>query len=182
VLRRVRSTFDFKNIFGYSLQEYREDSWLSEFSYVTNYNSNYLLDITFTQSGMSAYPDEQTKHFLVNLRDGSTVKPADVFESSKLNQIVALIDRQLQLEIKRLDRENRDPEIRDSVREAYEQLKFELKDLDDFSVGPKGITFLYDAGFPHAIKALEPRGRYFFSYSALRSVIKRDGPLGQFVD
>ncbi|HEX9421954.1 MAG TPA: hypothetical protein VF899_01835 [Pyrinomonadaceae bacterium] len=32
VLRRVRSALAFKKIFDYSLKEYREDPWLSEFS------------------------------------------------------------------------------------------------------------------------------------------------------
>src|ERR1044072_5633957 len=65
VQRRVRSLFDFKNIFYYSLQEYREDSWLEEFDYVVNYNANSLLDITFNQSGSGAYPDDQSKHLLI---------------------------------------------------------------------------------------------------------------------
>ena len=88
----------------------------------------------------------------------------------------------LQREIKQLANENRGPDEKEAVDGAYDNLKFEVTDLDEFSVGPKGITFLYDAGFPHVIKALEPVGRYFFSYSKLRDYIKRDGPLGQFVD
>jgi hypothetical protein len=182
VLRRVRSALDFKNIFDYSLQEYREDAWLTEFSYAVNYNSNYLLDITFTQSGMAAYPDEQSRHFLINLKDAHIVKAHDAFESNKLDSLAALADRELQREIKRIANENRDPDGREAVDGAYDNLRFEVTNLDEFSVGPKGITFLYDAGFPHVIKALEPEGRYFFGYSILREYIKRDGPLGQFVD
>lgn len=181
VLRRVRAVFDFKNIFDYSLKEYREDTWLDEFSYKVNYNGNYLLDVTFSQSGSAAYPDDQTKHFLINLRDGSVVKAADVFESHKITQVVAVVDRQLQLEIKDRKEEEKDPADKEAVDDTYKDLKFQLKDLDDFSVGPKGITFLYDAGFPHVIRALEPAGRYFFRYSALKPFIKRDGPLGQFI-
>ena len=182
VLRRVRALFDFKNIFDYSLQEYREDAWLSEFGYVVNYNANYLLDITFTQSGVAAYPDEQSKHFLINLRDGSIVKAADVFLPDKMNQLVAYANRQLQREIDYLRKQNSDPGDAEAVNDAYEQLKFELKDLDDFSVDAKGVTFHYDAGFPHVIKALEPRGRYFLPHESLRLLIRRDGPLWQFVD
>ena len=181
VLGRVRKVFDFKNIFDYSLKEYREDTWLDEFSYKVNYNGHYLLDVTFSQSGSAAYPDDQTKHFLINLRDGSVVKPSDVFEAHKITQVVAVVDRQLQREIKDRKEEEKDPADKEAVDDTYKDLKFQLKDLDDFSVGPKGITFLYDAGFPHVIRALEPAGRYFFSYSALKSFIKRDGPLGQFV-
>lgn len=180
VLQRVRSLLAFKNIFDYSLQEYREDTWLDEFGYVVNYNKNYLLDITFTQSGSAAYPDDQSKHYLISLRDGSIVKPSDVFKSDKISQVVAVVDRQLQREIEKR-KEEEDPADKEAVDDTYKDLKFQLKDLDDFSVGSKGITFLYDAGFPHVIKALEPNGRYFFPYVALREVIKRDGPLGQFV-
>ena len=182
VLRRVRSAFDFKNIFDYSLKDYREDTWLEEFTYVVNYNRNYLLDITFTQSGAAAYPDEQSKHFLINLRDGHVVKARDAFESAKLDSLAAMVNRELQQEIKRLITENKEPDEKEAVDGAYDNLKFELKDLDEFSVGPKGITFLYDAGFPHVIQALQPEGRYFFSYSHLKPYIKRDGPLGQFVE
>ena len=109
------------------------------------------------------------------------VKPSDVFEAHKITQVVAVVDRQLQREIKDRKEEEKDPADKEAVDDTYKDLKFQLKDLDDFSVGPKGITFLYDAGFPHVIRALEPAGRYFFSYSALKPFIKRDGPLGQFV-
>lgn len=184
VLHRVRSALAFKKIFDYSLKEYREDPWLSEFSYVVNYNSNYLLDITFMQSGMAAYPDDQTKHFLINLKDGSTVKVSDTFEANELETLAVMIDHKLQHEIKQIEDENAastDSQAKKWSKEAHENLKFEVQNLDDFSVGRTGITFLYDAGFPHAIKAFEPRGKYFFTYSELKPYIKRDGPLGQFV-
>jgi len=182
VLRRVRSALEFKNIFDYSLKEYREDPWLTEFTYVVNHNRNYLLDITFTQSGMAAYPDEQHKHFLISLKDGHIVTAQDVFQSNKLNSLAEMVDRELQREIKRIAHENRSPDEKEAVNGAYDNLKFELKELDEFSIGPKGITFLYDAGFPHVIKVFEPQGKYFFSYSELKPYIKRDGLLGQFVD
>ncbi|MGI8735203.1 MAG: hypothetical protein ACR2LM_18100 [Pyrinomonadaceae bacterium] len=53
-LRRVHSLLSFKNIFDYSLAEYGNDAWLSEFTYVVNHNGQHLLDLTFTQSGMAA--------------------------------------------------------------------------------------------------------------------------------
>jgi hypothetical protein len=182
VLRKVRLALQFKNIFDYSLKEYREDPWLTEFNYLVNYNRNYFLDITFTQSGLAAYPDEQQKHFLISLKDGHIVTAQDVFESNKLNALAEIVDRELQREIKRIAHKNRSPEEKEMVNGAYDSLKFELKELDGFSIGPKGITFLYDAGFPHVIKTLEPQGKYFFTYSELKPYIKRDGLLGQFVD
>ena len=183
VLRKLRAAIDFKNIFDYSLEEYRSDAWLSEFGYVVNYNSNYMLDITFTQSGMGAYPDDHSKHFLLSLKDGSIVKAADVFEAGKLSALAALVNGKLQGELKQIAVENSrgaSAEDKESIMQAYEPLKFEVQNLDDFSVGRTGITFLYDAGFPHVIQAWEPNGRYFISYRALRDYIKRDGLLGRF--
>ncbi len=185
VLRRVRFALTFKNIFAYSLKDYRDDAWLSEFNYVVNYNGNYLLDITFMQSGMAAYPDDQTKHFLINLKDGSIVKALDAFESTKLETLAGMVDRKLKDEIKQIQNQNAgstDDQASEWGKQAHENLKFEIQNLDDFSVGRRGITFLYDAGFPHAIKAFEPQGKYFFTYSELKLYIKRDGLLGQFVD
>jgi hypothetical protein len=180
VLRKVRAAIEFKNIFDYSLAEYRSDAWLSEFGYVVNYNRNYMLDITFRQSGMGAYPDEQEKHFLINLKDGSIVKASDVFDADKINQIIAVVDRQLQREIERILSKVKDPEEKAAMKEAFDNLKFEAKDVDQFSVSDAGVTFLYDPGFPHVIKAWEPSGRYFFGYDSLRRFITRDGLLGRF--
>ena len=185
VLQRVRAVLDFKNIFDYSLQEYREDTWLDEFGYVVNYNRNYLFDITFSQSGSGAYPDDQRKHFLINLNDGRVIKASDVFLKDKLAPLSALVNRKLQSELqqilKSLRESNSDPEDTRIASEAQEPLEYKVEDLDEFSVGAKGITFLYDAGYPHVIQAFEPEGRYFFSYSELKPYIKRDGPLGQFI-
>lgn len=186
VLRRVRSLLDFKNIFDYSLQDYRDDTWLSEFSYTVNYNRNFLFDITFTQSGMAAYPDEHSKHFLINLKDGRIIKASDAFRVDKFGVLAALVNQKLQAELKEKVTEIKqasdfDAAESQSTIEGLEQLKFGPENLEDFSVTAKGLTFLYDAGLPHVIQALEPEGRYFFSYSELTPFLNRAGPLGQFV-
>jgi hypothetical protein len=185
VLRRVRSILEFKNIFDYSLKEYREDTWLDEFDYVVNYTGNNLLDITFSQSGSAAYPDNQSRHFLIDLRNGSVIKAADVFVTEGMAPLTASVNKKLQAELKKilneLNESKSDPEDLRIAREAQEPLAFTLENLDNFSVGSTGITFLYDAGYPHAIQAFEPDGTYFFSYSELKSYIKPDGPLGQFI-
>ena len=185
-LRRVHSLLSFKNIFDYSLAEYRNDAWLSEFTYVVNHNGHHLLDLTFTQSGMAAYPDEQSKHFLIDIRTGGIVTAEHAFQADKLAELAALVDSRLQADIEQLKKDNAaskdiDPSQRASVNDAYAVLKFEIKELKDFSVSKKGITFLYDAGFPHVIKALEPEGRYFFPYALVKPYIKAEGPLAQFI-
>jgi hypothetical protein len=179
VLRKVRALFDFKNIFDTSLAEYRADTWLSEFDYKINYNRNYILDITFTQEGVGAYPDTHTKHFTINLRNGELIKAADAFNLSSLDELAAMVDKKLQTENQETIRDSGDD--RETARDLLKDLKFKASDLDEFSISDKGVTFLYDAGFPHVSQALQPVGQYFFSFAELKPYIKRDGPLGMFV-
>ena len=185
-LRRIRGLLDFKNIFDYSLQEYREDSWLSEFSYTVNYNRNFLFDITFDQNGVAAYPDDQSKHFLINLKTGQVISATDTFLSESFGPLAELVNEKLQAELKEIvsqAKQRTDLEASESqgIADAFEQMKFEPANLNDFQVSEKGITFLYDAGLPHVMEAFEPEGRYLFTYSELQRYINRGGPLGQFV-
>lgn len=185
VLQKVQSLLGIKNAFDTTLKEYREDSWLTELDYKVGYNKNYLLDVTFWQSGMGAYPDTQSKHFLINLENGELIKATDAFNPGQLSKLAALVDGRLQSEIRALiQRLGRDKDLRaedkESFKSTFEELKFKDENLDEFSVNDRGVTFLFDAGFPHAIQAFQPDGRYFFSFSRLQPYIKPDGPLGIF--
>lgn len=180
VLRKIRALFDFKNIFGSSLAEYRSDTWLSEFAYKVSFNRDYILDITFTQEGVGAYPDGGYKHFAINLRTGELIRAADAFDPAAHEKLAAIVDAQLQAEnqetIKQVGSEDRA-----SAEELLKDLKFTTSNLDNFAVSDLGVTFLFDAGFPHAVQAFEPGGSYFFTYADLKPYIRRDGPLGVFV-
>jgi hypothetical protein len=173
-------------VFDSSLEDYRQDAWLEEFSYRVNYNRNHILDITFSQSGTGAYPDTHTKHFVIDLKEGNLIKAPEVFLNDKLESLATLVNNRLQAELKQILRANSGPkaDAEDTriIKESQEVLEFKVENLDEFSVGTTGITFLYDAGYPHAIKAFEPNGRYFLSYLELKPYIKREGLLGQFVD
>lgn len=184
VLRRVRAIVDFKNIFETTLAEYRADAWLEEFSYDVKYNQNYILDLTFWQTGSAAYPDTQHKHFTIDLRRGAVVKATDVFVGDKLEQLARLVNEKLQQEL--IDSK---PEIlkqgdisANDLNDLHEALKFGIDNLNDFEVANDGLVFLYDAGFPHVIEALQPDGRYRFTFVELKPFLKADGLLWQFVD
>jgi hypothetical protein len=185
VLQRVRSLLQIKNIFDSSLEEYRQDRWLEEFGYEVNFNQRQILDITFSQTGTAAYPDSQSRHFAIDLRNGSTIKAAQVFVADKQQELAGLVNAKLQTELKAilasLRESNSDPDDTRIASEAQEPLEFKVENLRDFSVGETGLTFLYDAGYPHAIQAFEPNGEYFFSYAELKPFIKRESVLGQFV-
>ncbi|HEV7683255.1 MAG TPA: hypothetical protein VGO68_14090 [Pyrinomonadaceae bacterium] len=182
VLRRIQSILQIKRVFDSSIAEYRDDAWLEEFSYEVGYNRNSILDITFSQTGSGAYPDDQSRHFAINLKNGRVFKASDVFIVAKFGALAALVDAQLQDELKEIARESAKdlPEYKEIV-ESQGELKFAAKNLDDFSVSAKGITFLFDADYPHVIRAFEPGGQYFIRYEELKPYIKRDGALGQFI-
>jgi hypothetical protein len=72
-------------------------------------------------------------------------------------------------------------EDRASAEELLKGLKFTTSHLDNFAINDQGVTFLFDAEFPHAVQAFEPGGSYFFSYAELKPYIKRDGPLAVFI-
>jgi len=143
------------------------------------------LDISFWQSGLASYPDTQTKHFLINLKNGKIIKATDTFDVNKLTALSLLVDERLQSEVQTLVRRlGSDNDVaadeREFLKTSFAELKFKVENLDEFSISDRGITFWYDAGFPHAIQALQPDGRYFFAFSKLQPYIKKDGPLGVF--
>lgn len=186
ILNKVRAHLALKNIFDTSLAEYRSDAWLTEFDYTVNYNKNYILDITFMQSGVAAYPDTHIKHFVINLKTGDVLKAKDVFKEDSWAKLAAMVDEKLQAESKKIITEAEargdvTAEEKEGFRGMLNNLKFEVSNLDEFQVGDQGVTFLYDAGFPHVVKALQPEGEYFFSYAELASHIKPGSLLANMV-
>lgn len=186
VLRKVRAALDLKGLFDTTLAEYREDAWLEEIDYKVNYNKNHILDITIWATGTGAYPDTATRHLAIDLRSGGPIKAAEVFKRESLPALARMADEKLQAEIKEtlsdFDRRTDDTEEeRESAREVLAPLKFEAQHLDGMMFSDRGVAFLYDAGFPHVIQALQPVGEYFFTYRQLAPHIRRDGLLAQFV-
>ncbi len=185
-LNKIRSAIRLKNIFDTSLAEYKEDAWLTSFDYTINYNKNFVLDLTFKQEGVGAYPDEQSKNFVFNLKSGEVINAKDVFKQTSLGQLTKIVNDKLQAEVRRIIKEIEQTsefsaEEKKQLPEAFKEAKFKVSNLNDFSVGDKGVTFLYDAGFPHVIKVLQPEGRYLFRYSELAPYIKPNGLLAKFV-
>jgi len=184
VLRKVRAALDLKNIFQTSLAEYRQDVWLEELDFKVNYNKRYLLDISFWQTGAGAYPDTHEAHFTISLRTGDVLKAQDVFEGGALYALAGMVHEKLRAEVAeqiKVVEQDKDVEDKASLKDALSGLSFGVENLDNFMVGDAGVTFLYDAGFPHVIQALQPDGRYFFTYAQLAPYVRRDGPLGVFL-
>jgi hypothetical protein len=132
---------------------------------------------------MGAYPDSKDKHKLIYLKTGELVKAAGVFHQNQFTRLATQVDKQLQQEIRSIIRDmSRDKQLsaeeKQSLKSSFAELKFKEENLDYFSVSDRGLTFLFDAGFPHAVQALQPNGRYFIAFSSLKQYINSNGPLG----
>lgn len=187
--KKLENTISYWRVFETTLAEnLGEYHWLSALYYKINYNKNGVLDIALSQEGVGAYPDGQTVNLALDLKTGAQIKFADVFQKSSSGKLAALADKKLSVEkakiIEEIDKggfgEAGDGE-KAANTEQVGGLKFTAKDLEEFSVGDKGVTFIFDAGFPHVIQALAPEGRYFFSWMQLKPFIRRDGLLARFV-
>ena len=179
VLRKLQTTFSLKSVFGQSLKEiqteFQETWWLSNISYKVNYNKNSLLDITFTIDGIGAYPSSYDKHVAASLKTGQALKAADLFRRESVGALASQLNKSMQVEVHQAIAAAK--QQGEDIEQRLDNQKFQVKNLDDFSLNDRGVTFFYDFGFPHVIKALEPSGQYFLSYQQLRPYIKQNGAL-----
>jgi hypothetical protein len=189
VKKNLENTLSYWRVFETTLREnLSEYDWLTKAYYTVNYNKNGVLDISLTQEGVGAYPDGSTVNLVIDLKTGKQVKFADVFESGSRAKLAEQVNRKLDDEKKEIvesikkDKTNySDDEERKSSIEMVEQLEFTSESFDEFSVSDKGVTIIYDAGFPHAVQALQPGGRYFFTWAEIKPFIKTGSLLARFV-
>ena len=184
--KKIENTISYWRVFETTLQEnLTEYDSLIESYYKVNYNKNGILDISLTSETMAAYPDTHTENLIVDLKTGGQVKFKDAFKNDTLGRFAALVDKKLAVEkaeiIKEIDKGDEDAESKAAFKEQVNNLKFTTETFDEFSVSDKGATIIYDAEFPHVIQALQPDGRYFFTWAQLKSFVRRDGILGKFV-
>ena len=185
--KKLEDNISFWRVFETSLNEnLRESDWLSEAYYKVDYNKNGILVISLTQEGAGAYPDSQTITKVIDLKTGEHVKFADVFEGDAT--FAELVNGKLALEkkeiIERIDTNKTSyssDDDRKNDREMINSLSFSAENFDEFSINDKGVTIFYDAGFPHVIQALQPAGRYFFTWAELKPFIKPASLLAKFV-
>ncbi len=179
VLKRVQRAIDLKTIIGQSLTELQQDErpWLTDFGYNVNYNQNNILDLTYTISGVGAYPTKDLRRLSIDLKTGRILQSKNIFRPDKTKELTETIEAMMQKEIqtKIIELQKEAPDFKPDI---FAKHRFRSKDLHDFTIGKEGITFHYIFGFPHAIKAAEPTGAYFISYDKLSSYIRLDGAMG----
>lgn len=182
--RKIENALSYERIFDFKLkEELTDNTWLDELSYETEYNATGILAIALAIEGSGAYPSGWVKHIVVNTKTGLQVKPDNVFLLAKKTRLVNFLDKRLRENNEKAIAEVKADNANDAkeLAEMLAEKKFETKDLNNFSINEKGVTFYYDYGFPHIILALEPDGELFVSYVDLKPFIKPNNLLGKFV-
>jgi hypothetical protein len=181
LLQKVQEAIGLKQVLGQSLAEmqkdYLDNNWLSEVSYAVNYNQNNILDLTYTVSGSAAYPSSFEKRVSVSLNTGKKLRAKDLFKAEAFGAIAKTVEPMMQQEILQKIAEFR-KEDADINQNLFAKHHFQSKNVEDFTIGKTGVTFLYNFDFPHAIKAAEPSGAYLIPYRLLTRYIRPDGALG----
>ena len=183
--RKIESALSYEKHFELDLKEQiaGEEQWLEAGEYEVVYHQNGILSVELFIEGSGAYPSSSRKTVVVDLKTGNQIKPADVF--TDLDGLTVRL-KQIQQEKINANFEDRKEdadfsELRADIENELTDVDFTVKDLDGFSVDEKGVTFFYDYGFRHAIRALEPDGNYFMSWKEIRPYIKPAGLLGKFI-
>ncbi len=147
-------------------------------TYRVNHNANNILSVTFDVNFNGAYPTGWSVHRCFLLTTGEQVTAKSIFEPAKVKGLLSRLDALLSAEIDRA-RQGRVAEIDSECKGAGlpENAHFDVENLKTLKVGSTGITFYFDYGFPHAMKACEPPGTFYLSYPALIPFMRDDGPL-----
>lgn len=180
--RKIEKTISFEKVGNLNIEgEKTEIQWLEEADYEVGYNKNGILSITLFVTGTGAYPSGFEKTVVVDLKTGNRVTPKEIFIN--LGRLSAKAKNAQKAEVETSLKEIKsDPANKNYLDFNYfENTNFTVENLKEFAVSDKGITFIYDYGFAHAILALQPEGRYFFGWAELKPFIKRDGLLARFV-
>ena len=180
--KKIENTISYQKVSNLNIEEEKtEVQWLEDASYEVGYNKNGVLTITLSVEGSGAYPSMYSKTVVVDLKTGNRITPQSAF--TNLTGLAAKAKSAQKVEIeKSIEEIKADPENKDFESfDQFEEADFKVEHLDEFSVDDKGVTFIYDYGFPHVIQALQPEGKYFFSWTEIKPFIKRDGLLAKFV-
>ncbi len=169
-----------KNNYFNLKEELGEIQWLEEAYYEVKYNKNGLLDVILTTEGSAAYPSAINKEVVVDIKTGNRITAAMVF--TNLKNLAAKVKTAQKAEIKKAITEIKktEPDY-ENPEELFADANFKIVNLDDFSVSDKGVAFLYDYEFVHAIQALQPDGRFFYSWAELKLFVKSNGAFGKFI-
>ena len=157
--------------------------WIHSLTFVVDYDAHGLLSINFRSEAAGAYLS--TRRLSVNLkRRGGVLSWRELFRAEAVPQIIALVDAQMQKSVTEARQyvHGHEPDAVEFFEHSLPaEPYFAAADLERFALHRDGVSFHYGFGFPHAIQALAPSGRYFLSTAQLLPYLDPDGPLRHWV-
>jgi uncharacterized protein YecT (DUF1311 family) len=153
----------------------------TDLSYSVIFDRSGLLSIKVVHAGSGASPWETHRYYNYNTNDGSVVMLADLIKQSRMNDLMALLNKRLNENIE----DKYTPPPRSSCHNQFSADKlqrehnFETPDIR-FAVKPSGITFIYEFSLP-ASAACEPNGKVELSWDVLQPYIDQDELLGPVI-
>ncbi len=150
--------------------------------YKVNYNDNGLLDITFHWKLILGHLYEEFYTVVIDVNAGSRVTSQGAFKNT--SGLLAMIKKAQQLESKQAIAQmkaNSKVYAMCSFLKREFRGKFSARNLNNFSISDKGITFIYNYNREHLCADAYPKGRYFFTWKEVKPFIKPAGPFGNFI-
>jgi hypothetical protein len=178
--KKIQAAISYSSVLGLNLkEELGPVQWLEEADYDVIYNTDGVFSIDLEMNGSGAYPSGITRSVVIDIRTGTRATAANTFVN--LPALTAMIKQSLRDEIDAAIVEiKRDPENGElDTAELFKNADLKRKDLEGFSAEENGVIFKYDYGFPHVIQALQPEGRFFFTWEQLKPYIARRGLLSR---
>ena len=185
----IEDAIDFWRAFEMDLNESLTDyTWLESFDHEVLYNANDLLSIQLTAEGSAAYPSTAHRWVTVDTRTGEILIIDDLFTQETQPGLLKLINQKMIANEAAAIKE--DPEVGEALKDqrgAYDEDiqpragKLDFDDISGFFITEKGVTFVYDYGFPHVMLALEPSGRYEFTFAELKPFVASGSLLEKLV-
>ncbi|HKP69829.1 MAG TPA: hypothetical protein VJV05_11145 [Pyrinomonadaceae bacterium] len=159
-------------------EEMGEFQWLEEADYKVLFNQQGVLCVELWMTGTAAYPDSVNKTVVVDIAKGMRVSVSDVL--TDLDKLAPLVKKKQHAEVLAATKAmKKDPDA--DPKALFSETNFTTEDFSEFAVDAKGVTFIYDYGFPHVLEALQPSGKYHFTWAELKPFVRSDGLLARFV-
>lgn len=191
ILRKIYSSLNYEKVFDISIKESKEiDTWLSLLDYSIKFIKRPFMVVELYIEGVGAYPWGNSQNFVINFETGERISVADVFNKSSLTRLAEVIDEFVQKDFEKVSLELRNydeiPLIKseeENIRQHafLDEQKFTVENFYDFLIDEEGIAFIHHFSFPHVIKAFEPEGHYYFSYTSLKQFIKKGSEFEKFI-
>ena len=170
---RIAALLTPESLFGQSRDAIESDGWADEIDFQAPYKQKGLLSLEVTMDGSAAYPDVLVVRRVIDLKTGALVGP-ETWDPAHTAALVASLDASLQERVKtaRAEAGSDGPSP-----EMFDGFSFKDSNLKDFSLGPSGVTFHFDFGFPHAMLAAEPDGNLLLTWAEAGAYLSADSPL-----